>query len=419
MPDDNPVGDGGNQDPEADFEDVLSDESESEETEDAESDNPDDSDSDSGSDSDDSTDEEDSEESESVAKSKKSDSDSDDDDLGSEELDSDLEDIQGRVSFRDLKAKYPKIFKEVPALRHALNREREYSELFPTVEDAKTAASAADNVQQFEAQLLAGVSMPMLATMAQNKPESFVKFSQGFLPSLKEISPKAYYSVVTPALVEALSTVQDHAKAVGSRDLATSVQNISRVLFKSENLPDLKFNAAPKLEESAQGPSERERQLLQRQFENFQEDLADTTMSQVRRKIAKDPEVLKIKDPSYREYVISQIMSGADDLMKRDPLYQRTLKSFRKRIQAGDMSPATKKQIVLAYLRRVESFKGPVMKKVLQSSGGRPAARPADKKKFRPSSETQAKAKTDSGSRSGNQPKLHGSVKDDVKFLSS
>ncbi len=340
----------------------------------------------------------------------------DDSELGSEELDSDLEDVQGRVSFRDLKAKYPDIFKKVPELRHALNREREYSELFPTVEDAKTAAASTETLQQFDAQLTSGVSIHMLASMAQKAPEVFQKYTKGFLPSLKEVSPKAYYHVVAPALVEALATVQEHAKTLGSKDLALSVQNISRVLFKNENLPDLKFGDIPKQADS--GPSEREQELVQRQFENFSADLEDTTVSQMRRKISKDPEIVKIKDPQYREFVISQILTGADRLITKDPLYQRTLKSFQKRIQSGDMSPATKKQIVIAYLRRVESFMGPVKRKVLASTG-RPAAKPEQKKKFRPSSETQNnQAKTNPSGKSG-QPKLFGSVKDDAKFLGS
>lgn len=411
MDPDNLVGDGGDQDPEADFEDVLN-EGEVEDVDDAsDSGESDDSDNESDDSPHDESDPKSSEES--VADE---DEDEPEEELGPEELDSDLEEIQGRVSFRDLKAKYPDIFKKVPELRHALNREREYSELFPTVEDAKSAAASNETLQQFDAQITAGVSIHMLASMAQKAPETFQKYTQGFLPSLKEISPRAYYHVVAPAIVEALATVQEHAKTLGSKDLALSVQNISRVLFKNENLPDLKFGDIP--QQANNGPSEREQELVQRQFENFSADLEETTVAQVRQKLAKDPEIAKIRDPQYKEYVISQILNGADKLITKDPLYQRTLKSFQKRIQAGDMSPATKKQIVIAYLRRVESFMGPVKRKILANSG-RPAQKPAEKKKFRPSSTTQNNQQKTNPSGKSSGPKLFGSVKDDAKFLGS
>src|SRR5437763_300329 len=47
--------------------------------------------------------------------------------------------IVGRPTFKDIKAKYPNLFKDFPDLRDMVFRERDYSELFPTVEDAKEA----------------------------------------------------------------------------------------------------------------------------------------------------------------------------------------------------------------------------------------------------------------------------------------
>src|SRR5271169_344060 len=66
---------------------------------------------------------------------------------GEEEEDEEEEQVEDeglgkdRPTFKEINAKFPTLFKDFPGLKHAFFKEREYSALFPTVEDAKVAAN--------------------------------------------------------------------------------------------------------------------------------------------------------------------------------------------------------------------------------------------------------------------------------------
>ena len=52
-----------------------------------------------------------------------------------------------RVSYKEVKEKFPSFFKDFPSLKHAFFREQQFTELFPTLEDAK---KAIEDQQQFQ-----------------------------------------------------------------------------------------------------------------------------------------------------------------------------------------------------------------------------------------------------------------------------
>src|SRR5216684_2440964 len=51
---------------------------------------------------------------------------------------------------------FPELFKKFPAIEHAIYREQQYAEIFPTLDDAKEANARLDDFKAFESELFDG-----------------------------------------------------------------------------------------------------------------------------------------------------------------------------------------------------------------------------------------------------------------------
>src|SRR5216684_3091765 len=51
---------------------------------------------------------------------------------------------------------FPELFKKFPAIEHAIYREQQYAEIFPTLDDAKEANARLDDFKAFENELFDG-----------------------------------------------------------------------------------------------------------------------------------------------------------------------------------------------------------------------------------------------------------------------
>ena len=70
------------------------------------------------------------------------------------------------VSRREILKKYPNLFKDFPYLERSYYREREYTELLPTVEDAKLAVEKSQILDAFEQDVANGNIQTILSTDA-------------------------------------------------------------------------------------------------------------------------------------------------------------------------------------------------------------------------------------------------------------
>src|SRR5216684_2162863 len=104
----------------------------------------------------------------------------------SEETEEDLI-IASRPTIKEINAKYPEFFKDFPDLRHAFFREQEFSQIFPTIDDAKEAAENLESFSNLEEFVLSGTSdglKSFLEAAEEGKKGSLQNIVANFLPTL-------------------------------------------------------------------------------------------------------------------------------------------------------------------------------------------------------------------------------------------
>ena len=105
-----------------------------------------------------------------------------------------------RPTFTDLKNAFPELFKKFPSLRDVVFREKAYTELFPTVEDARTAIDDSQALNVVRESVLDGDGVKFFESVKEASPDGLLKFSRNILPALFKISPEAHWAAATPLL---------------------------------------------------------------------------------------------------------------------------------------------------------------------------------------------------------------------------
>lgn len=96
---------------------------------------------------------------------------------------------------RELLTKYPDIFKTFPWFEKMIYRDRQYTELFGSFDDAKDVAEQAQILQGFEKDLMIGNTETILKQVKENDPKAFDKIVDNYMSTLSKVDKDAYVEV--------------------------------------------------------------------------------------------------------------------------------------------------------------------------------------------------------------------------------
>ena len=160
-----------------------------------------------------------------------------------DEKDEDLDKVvgapfSGRPTYRQVVNKYPKLFKDFPGLRNVFFRERDYSRVYPTVEDAQEAYDQLNTLKAGEQIISNGNPKDFLEVLRDYDANKEAQFVENFLPSLYKTNKPAFETITTPVIQYALRTMHRDAARNGNDNLTNSAVNVYEWLFGTDNIED-------------------------------------------------------------------------------------------------------------------------------------------------------------------------------------
>jgi hypothetical protein len=144
--------------------------------------------------------------------------------------------FSGRPTYRQVVDKYPKIFKDFPGLRDVFFRERDYSRVYPTVEDAQEAYDQLNTLKAGEQVISNGNPKDFLEILRDYDANKEAQFVESFLPSLYKTNKPAFEAITTPVIQYALRTMHRDAARNGNDNLTNSAVNVYEWLFGTEDI---------------------------------------------------------------------------------------------------------------------------------------------------------------------------------------
>jgi len=207
--------------------------------------------------------------------------DDEDDEEKKEKLDLDKDDddetkLTAPPKVAEITAKYPKFFEDFPFLKRMMFRDKAYTEMFGSFDEAKEVFNKVDRLNEFETQLLNGDLRDVLSTVKTADPKAFDKLVDGWLSQLGEVDKEAYDDVIQNFGKRIIHGMVDEAKRKNNKELHDSAKALYEYLFDADpEKADLNIKVRSKVEKNEEKEAiDKERQaLINERFESARDSL--------------------------------------------------------------------------------------------------------------------------------------------------
>jgi hypothetical protein len=175
---------------------------------------------------------------------------------------------------KEILKEYPELFKKFPFLEKMLYRDRQYSELFGSFDDAKEIAEKSESFNNFESQLLAGNTEEILREVKTADEKAFNIIVDDYLPTLAKVDKEAYFHVVGNLNRRLIMEMVQEANDTSNDDLKQAALLVNQFVFGSSKFiaPTLRVDKTDKSAERSEAEQER-LSFTRERFESARDDL--------------------------------------------------------------------------------------------------------------------------------------------------
>lgn len=286
----------------------------------------------------------------------------------------------GKPTYRQLVAKYPKIFKDFPGLRNTFFRERDYSKLFPTVEDARESYEQLNRLKAGEQRISAadpGDFIDLLGEYDVNKQRRFIN---DFLPALLAKNRPAFQAVTEPVIKHMIRSAFNDAKRNGNNNLMNSALNVHEWMFGDDKVEEPLRTQQPV---QNQPDPEKERlykenqEILRGQHQNFVDSILTDSSKRITNIVSKNlPDDVS---PFLGRSITRDVMDELASVLRDDPAHRSNMERLLKQAASNRYSTEWKDRVKSAYLSRAKLALPDIIKKVRSAAlkGNNSKARPS------------------------------------------
>jgi hypothetical protein len=155
-----------------------------------------------------------------------------------EEPDDEKLELTTPVRRGEILKKYPQLFKDFPYLEKAYYREQQYTEILPTINDAKEAVNKASILDNVDDDINNGDLEKIL--LATKEGKGYNKLIDNYLPLLAKIDEKAYHHVIGNTIKHTIIAMVRESRRSNNEALQASAQILNQFVFGSSEFEDPK-----------------------------------------------------------------------------------------------------------------------------------------------------------------------------------
>jgi len=232
-------------------------------------------------------------------------------------------DLVAPVRKKEILAKYPTIFKDFPYLEVAYFRDRQFSEIFPTVDDAKEAQEKADTLDHYTSEVSSGNIEGILSTIKQGDQESFNRLVDSYLVTLQKVDQVAYSHLMGNLFKNTVASMVSRANESNNENLLGAANILHQFIFgHSSYSPPQNLS---KGKEKDQGLENEKRALVQQRFEMVRDDLVTKTGNALRATISTNIDPKGQMSDYVRKKSIDDALTLTESMMSQDASFRKIL----------------------------------------------------------------------------------------------
>lgn len=274
----------------------------------------------------------------------------------------------GQLRFKDVKAKYPNIFKEMPQLATAIRNDRAYSEIFPDPEAAREAAQIANYFNNLQDTILKGSPKELLKDIQTTNKDAYKEIARNFLPTIREDSMELFAEITLPVVNDVLRSAIRDAEGSENTNLKNAALHIAKYLYGKPEIPELGAKKdAPNPE--AQRLQQERQQFWQEKAQDFSNECFTNGREETLAEIAKGIDNDKSISPFLKSTLKEKIFNEVDSLLGKDVRHLRQMNALWKRAESTGFPKEARREIINAYLRGAKALIPAVRQKFRAEAG--------------------------------------------------
>lgn len=263
-------------------------------------------------------------------------------------LKEDEEEIDDKVNLvtpfrrKDILKKYPEVFKDFPYLEKAYFRDQQFTELLPTIDDAKSAIEKAEAFDKFESQILSGNIDDVLTVVKEQDSKSFAKMVDNYLPALAKVDQNAYYHVLGNVMKNTIISMVKESRNSKNEALQTAAQILNQFVFGTSEFTKPE-NLSGDTDDEAKNELQQERaQFIKEAFETKRDDLNHKISNVLKSTVDSHIDPRQSMTDYVRKNAVRDALDSLETLMHQDPKFQPTIdklweRAFKERFSKNSM----------------------------------------------------------------------------------
>lgn len=261
----------------------------------------------------------------------------------------------------ELKAAYPDIFKKFPALDNVIQREKQYSDLFPSLSEARAVKETVDRLQGFESELLSGDLEGTLKSVKTADENAFNRMTDQYIATLFKVDKTAHLKLTNNIFKGVLKAVSDNYKDAekdsNEEQFLIAARILHKALYGTANITGPDIAAVEKKDDPEKAKLETEKkQFEQTKLQDAVRSVTTVVYSSIERAVTDQIDPRNILPPYLKETLIRDVLNTLDKDMKSDRRFRDFIDRKWKAAQEVSYSDESKKAIRKALLEKARTL---------------------------------------------------------------
>jgi len=270
------------------------------------------------------------------------------------------------VPRREILKKYPNLFKDFPYLETAYYREQQYTELLPTIDDAKKAVEKGATLDKFERELMSGSTENVLKAVHTENKDAFYRIVDEYLPTLAKVDEKAYNHVLGTVIKHTIMSMVQEAKTSSNEALQTAAHLLNQFVFGSSDFtPPQQLSRGRSQQEKGKEDeiSQREKDFTKQRYDTTRDDLNTRVSNVLKSTIEANIDPKKSMTDYVRRTASREALETLSGLIERDTRFKSLMDRLWEKAFESNFNREDTDRIRKAYISKAKTLLPSVIKK--------------------------------------------------------
>lgn len=279
----------------------------------------------------------------------------------------DLTEIVTPVRRKEILTKYPNLFKDFPYLEKAYYREQQFTETFPTIQDARIAAEKASILDRTEREVMNGDISLVLRAAKEESGEAFNKIADNYLGTLRKVDQQAYYHVLGNVIKDTIITMVREGRNLGDQGapLTAAANVLNQFIFGSQTFTppsQLSQRADPQEQGRQQAQQQANHDRIMNQFVQTRDDLQLKADNVLKATIDGHIDPNKSMSEYVKGHATQEAFDQLESLISKDARFKSLLDKLWERAFHSGFDKESTDRIKSAYLSKAKTLLPSVIK---------------------------------------------------------